>query len=344
MAVVASRELLVLGGTAWLGGHIVAAAQADGWAVTCLARGAAVPAGARLVTGDRDDPAALAGVASRRWEVVIDLCREPGHARGAAAALSAATERAIYVSSASAYRDHDTAGATEDSPLLAPLAADRMTSPGQYGAAKAACELAWTAALGAQRLAVVRPGLIGGPGDISDRTGYWPLRMAAQPGPVLVPRGTGQSAQVIDVRDLAAWIVALARDAVVGSFNAVGTAMPLRAHLADAAMVAGYAGPYVCADDDWLSSHGVQPWAGPDSLPLWLPDPSYRGFAARSNARALSHDLRLRPLSVTLGDTLAWELGRQQPPVRAAGLSPGREQQLLLALGETGMRAAPPGR
>lgn len=324
--------MLVLGGTGWLGRHVATAALADGWSVTCVARGTSgrVPVGARLVPADRDRPAALVGITGRDWDVVIDLAREPGHARAAAEHLAPWAARAVYISSTSTYRDHATAGLDENTPVVDPLGPDRMASMADYGAAKVACEQAWTAALGPDRVAIVRPGLIAGPGDISDRTGYWPARMASDSAdPVLVPEGEGQLAAVIDVRDLAAWIVDLARAGICGTFNAVGHPMPLPEHLRLAAQVAGHAGELVAVADAWLLAAGVTPWAGPESLPLWLPDPGYRGFAARSNARAVAHNLRLRPLAATLADTLDWERERTQPPVRAAGLSQARERQLL---------------
>lgn len=328
------RTMLVLGGTAWLGSHIAARAAAKGWTVTCLARATAQgpPPGTQLVRADRDSPSAMAEVRGTTWDAVIDLTSHPGHARDAASQLDA--RRVVFVSSASVYVDHSQPGADERAAILPPYPGPTLTDPQDYGAAKVACELAWLA--GRTNATVVRPGLIAGPGDQSDRTGYWPLRFAQQANgaprntpvrPVLAPLGAGLTAQVIDVRDLAIWIVDLVgaqpEDQV---YNAVGNPMPLVDHLGLACEVAGGHPPYQ-VPDDWLVSQGVNPWAGPRSLPLWLPDPAYLGFAARDNHSARVHGLALRPLADTLHDTLEWELGRDKPD-RSAGLSPAQEQEL----------------
>lgn len=328
------RTLLVLGGTAWLGGLVAARAAATGWAVTCLARATnqGPPPGTRLVRADRDSPNAMAEVRGTAWDAVVDLTRHPGHARDAAVQLDA--RRVVFVSSASVYADHSQPGADERAPILAPHPGPTLTDPQDYGAAKVACELAWLA--GRTTATVVRPGLIAGPGDQSDRTGYWPLRFAQQAHgarghtsarPVLAPLGAGLTAQVIDVRDLANWIVDLAGEQQADQvYNAVGNPMPLVDHLGLACQVAG-GHPPLQVPDDWLVAQGVNPWAGPRSLPLWLPDPAYRGFAARDNRSARAHGLQLRPLADTLQDTLEWEIGRDHPD-RSAGLTPAQEQEL----------------
>ncbi len=182
---------------------------------------------------------------------------------------------------------------------------------------------------------IARVGLIGGPGDIFDRTGYWPLRFArpATPdGSVLVPDAPEQSTQVIDVRDLAAWIVGAGERGVSGVFNTTGESVPLPQHLEVAREVAGHSGPVVAVDQDWLLAQGVEPWMGERSLPLWLPMPEYAGFNARDSSAARAAGLGTRPLATTLADALEWELASGPERQRRAGLSDDHERALLSAL------------
>ena len=176
---------------------------------------------------------------------------------------------------------------------------------------------------------------IGGPGDRSDRTGYWPMRFAhpaTEDGAVLVPDCPGLATQVIDVRDLAAWLVHCIERSVHGTFNACGPLTPLADHLGAARRVASHTGRLVAVPDHWLAEHEVNPWAGPRSLPLWLPDSAQAGFGGRSTAAAAAAGLVCRPLDETLADVLAWELdqaGGSQDRARHAGLS-GAEERLLI--------------
>lgn len=329
-------RLLVLGGTAWLGGQVARTALERGHAVACLARGTSgdVPPGAQLVRADRDRPGALDAVAGQDWDAVVEVGRQPGQVRAAAQALAGRTAHAVFVSTGNVYADHATPGLTEDAPLLPPLEGDVMESMETYGEAKVACEQAVVAAFGAERALLARSGLIAGPGDASGRTGYWPLRLhrpATDDGTVLVPDDPGLGTQVVDVRDLSAWLVDAAEQRLAGAFSAVGERVPLGEHLATARAVAGHTGPLAAADPAWLVAQGVQEWSGPRSLPLWLADPDWRGFADHDGSRARAAGLAVRPLEDTLADTLAWELAQGADRPRGAGLS-GDEERALLAL------------
>ena len=329
-------RLLVLGGTAWLGGTVAATALRAGHEVTCLARGETgkVPDGATHVVADRTRPDAYAAVADSEWDAVVDVTRQPGQARDAARALRDRAAHAVLVSSASVYADHATPGQDESGPLLPALESDVMASMETYGEAKVACEQHVSELFGAGRCLLARAGLIAGPGDTSDRTGYWPLRFAhpaVEDGSVLVPDAPGVGAQVVDVRDLAAWIVDAAAAGRAGTFNAIGESMPLADHLEVAREVAGHDGPLVEVGQEWLLSHGVEPWAGSRSLPLWLPLPEYAGFATRDTGAAEAAGLVTRPLEDTLADTLAWELRAGPHRPRQAGLSDADERALLAA-------------
>jgi nucleoside-diphosphate-sugar epimerase len=326
-------SLLVLGGTAWLGREVVAAALARGREVTVLARGASgpVPRDVEAVVADRDDPAAYDRLTARDWDAVVDVSRQPSHVAGAVQALRDRADSWVFVSSCSVYADHDTPGADETAPLLEP---DERDDDGfeTYGERKVACERAVLRGI-PDRALVARSGLIAGPGDHTDRTGYWPLRFAhpaTDDDAVLVPDSPVPTS-VIDVRDLADWLVRAAQDRATGVANVSGPVLPLAEHLTIARQVAGHDGEVVAVAPDWLERHEVQPWSGPRSLPMWLPLPQYAGFMARSTAVAQGLGLATRPLPDTLHDTMEWELRQGPDRPRRAGLSPDDERQLVAA-------------
>ncbi|WP_374456677.1 NAD-dependent epimerase/dehydratase family protein [Nocardioides sp.] len=330
-------RLLILGGTNFVGRATATDALARGHDVTCLARGTrdTPPAGARHVVADRTAKGAYDEVAGERWDAVIDVATQPGQVRSALAALAGSTGHWLYVSTMSVYADHSVAGADETAELLEPLAADEMGSMEQYGNAKVACEEAVTAAFGSDRSLLARAGLIGGPGDLSGRTGYWPWRFAhpaTDDGSVLVPAVPEAGAALIDVRDLAAWLVHSAEAGTTGAFNVVANAAPLSEHLATARAVAGHTGPVVEVGPDWLEEHEVAQWYGPRSLPLWVGPEDNPGLASRSTERALAAGLSPRPLAETLADVLVWEADRDQP--HGAGLTDDEERELIAAAGE----------
>jgi len=330
-------RFLILGGTAWLGSTIATAAMHHGHKVTCLARGESgnAPAGIRFVRGDRDQDGAYAQVAAEDWDVVVDVSRQPGQVASAVAALGERAASYTFVSSGNVYADTATPGQDESAGLLGALAGDVMESMDTYGEAKVACEERVLDGFGTDRTLIARSGLIGGPGDVFDRTGYWPLRFsqpAAADGSVLVPDVPGLLTQLIDVRDLAEWIVDAAEEGTSGVFNATGEAVSLAEHLAVARGVAGHTGPVVGADARWLLDHGVEPWFGARSLPLWLPLPDFAGFNARDSGAARAAGLVTRPLAETLADTLRWERLRVPQGPRRAGLADADEVALLAEL------------
>ena len=326
-------RILVLGGTAFLSAEIARQAVAAGDDVTCLARGsvAAPPRGVAWLKSDRSlGVNAYTDVAKEDWDAVIEVARDPVPASEALRALAHRAAHWTFVSSCSVYADASVPGAGEDAALLPALAPGTPSTPENYGESKVAIEEATLQAADG-KAHLCRAGLIGGPGDGSDRYGYWPARFARDMKPVLVPAIDDAPMRVIDVRDLAAWILLAAKRGITGAMNALGDQIRFGDYIEAARQEAGHSGAVVPAAETWLAEQGVGYWAGPDSLPLWLP-PGHEGFMARSNQAAVDAGLRLRPWQETLAGTLADERQRGLDRPRKAGLSPETEARLLAAL------------
>lgn len=317
-------ELLILGGTASLGRAIAQSGLDRGHAVTCLSRGSSpAPEGTIFMSADRDDDEGLAEVASRSWDAVIDVSRQPGHVRRAVRDLT--TRHWVFVSSSNVYADFSSIEQDEDSPLLAPLQDDVMEDMSTYGEAKMACEVAVRDS-GASAT-IVRSGLIGGPGDWSGRSGYWPWRFAHPTGDdVIIPDDPDFPCALIDVRDLAAWIVTVAEQKLDGTFNATGPTITFHQVIEAAVRVADSAAQPRPVSTSRLAELGITAWMGPGSLPLWIDDPDWRGFATMNTDRARAAGLVTRALDDTLRDTLAYENQRTQP--RQAGLTDDEERRV----------------
>lgn len=319
-------DVLILGGTGWLSGRIARRMLLNGATVMCLARGERPsPEGASLVLSDRDDPRAYDAVAERDWDHVIDVSSNSGHVEAAVAALGARAARWTFVSSVSVYSDDATIGADETAPLHAPA---RPGDEYDYGAQKMAAEHA-VRTLG-DRALIVRPGLIVGGGDPSDRFGYWAAAfLRAEDARVLLPRTEGRSVQVIDVDDLAEFIVTTSATGVI---DAIGDRYPFDEVLATVRRSVGHRGDTVTADDAWLVENGVAYWTGERSLPLWLPA-EMTGFMTRANARYRNAGGTLRTLDDIVASVVLDEQDRGVDRDRRAGLTRADELALLQLLG-----------
>jgi 2'-hydroxyisoflavone reductase len=317
------RRVLILGGTAWLGRAIARAAIDPETEVVCLARGESgvTPEGVRFVRADRTVPRAYEHV-SGHWDEVVELAYEPELVESALVALADRAQHWTLVSSVSAYANNDEPGADESANLVEPQ------DLSAYADAKVAAERATASRLG-DRLLIARPGLIVGPGDPSDRFGYWPARLL-RGGRVLAPEPAGRFVQVIDVADLATWIVHAGRADVTGAINAVGHPHSFETFLDMAGEVAGFDGEFVSADDEWLLERDVRYWAGTRSLPLWLPV-SDAAFAQRSNAAYLATGGLIRPLPESLERSRDDEIARGAQRERRSGLTPEDEFDLVAA-------------
>jgi len=322
-------KLLLLGGTAYLGPELVEAARARGHEVTLFNRGKTRPGlfpELEKLHGDRDGQ--LDALRGRRWDVVLDTSGYvPRIVRRSAELLAPWVERYVFVSSISVYAEEARAPISEGSPLaVAPDPASEDVRA-HYGALKALCEQAAEAAMPGRVLAI-RPGLIVGPGDPTDRFTYWPVRFA-RGGEVLAPGDGADPAQVVDVRDLASFMVSAAERRLAGTMNAVGPATPLLLRdFLEACRVPGVDAQLTWVDAPFLEQQQVAPWS---DLPVWVP--RSEAFAQVSCAPALAAGLAFRPVADTARDTLAW--WRAEPEERRgklrAGLTPEREAEVLAA-------------
>lgn len=325
MAVV---RILVLGGSVFLSKAVAAEAVARGHDVTCANRGSSgpVPDGAVLVHWDRAEPVP-ADLQDTAYDAVVDVARIPSWVRAAVDAWPGA--HWIFVSTVNVYPDpHPPLGTPATSPLREPLAedVDPSSSPEAYGRMKVACEDIVRAA--AASATVIRPGLIVGPDDPTGRFTYWPARLA-DGGEALAGGSPEDRLQVIDVRDLAAWIVTCAEARTVGDYDGVGEVLPAADLLARVAEGVGSEASLTWVPQEVLEEQGVEPWSGPGSLPLWLPRPLYDGMAAHDPEPSYAAGLVLRPIADTARDTLAWL--RATPDAVVTGMTRAREREVLAA-------------
>ncbi|MDB5043626.1 MAG: hypothetical protein JWN27_4352 [Candidatus Eremiobacteraeota bacterium] len=316
--------MLVIGGTRFVGRHLVAGALERGWDVTVFHRGTTPnphPA-AREILGDRrTDLDRLDG----RWDAVVDLCGYlPAEVAASADALRHRADSYAFVSSISVYPDAGPERIGEDAPRKVLEETVDAFTPALYGELKAACEDAVLQHWGPDAL-IVRPGLIVGPWDHTDRFGYW-VRRIARGGVVLAPGDGAARTHFIDARDVAAFVLDALAARRGGTYNVQGPEHPptFAGLLAEMARTSGAAAEIRWAGDAFLTAAGVQPWT---EVPLWAPGHTLLDRLVCD--AALAAGLRFTPLATTLRDTLNWET---EHGTRGASLAPERESELLAAL------------
>lgn len=320
-------KLLILGGTYFLGRHITRLALQRGWDVTLFHRGkhgADLFPEAKRIIGDRNSETDK--LAGGHWDAVIDTSAYfPRQVRASADVLQDATELYIFISSISVYDGFEKPGMDEDSPVATienPEAEEKITGK-NYGALKALCEQ-YIQKVYQNRALIVRPGFIVGPHDPSDRFTYWPWRVR-QGGDILCPGKSDTPQQIIDVRDLAEWLLDLAEKRVNGVFNATGPESPyfFDDFLQRFARQSQTSPRYHWAPDSFIEENQV-------NLPLWLPE-AYRNLSAVDISRAMAARLTFRPLEETSRDTLAWVDAQPEYKMMYA-MEPEKEKELIRKL------------
>ncbi|HZO92509.1 MAG TPA: NAD-dependent epimerase/dehydratase family protein [Candidatus Baltobacteraceae bacterium] len=324
-------DVLILGGTEFLGPHTVAALRARGHRATVFHRGRTPFAfgddGVAEILGDRTS-ADVDALAARRWDAVIDTSTfQPDVVRRSTSALRDAASRYLFVSTVNVYADISTVGLTEDAPLRPPPSAETTDAVERYGAGKAACEAIVSEAFG-ERATIVRPGLIVGPYDPTDRFTYWAERLR-RGGEILAPGRPERPVQFVDARDLADWFVRLLEDERGGAFHATGREMAMSAVLRAGLEAIAPASPaeLIWIGEAELLASGVAPWT---DLPLWLPEtPELAGFLRIDIGRAVAAGLTLRDPRETFIAIASWLQSLPPDRERKAGLDPARERELL---------------
>ena len=325
-------RILILGGTSFLGPALVEVFRARGDQVTLFNRGKTNPGrftDLEQLHGDRDGK--LDALRGRTWDVVIDTSGYvPRIVRMSAELLAPSVSRYVFVSSISVYDEAIPPGSDEGAKIATLSDPKTEDVRANYGALKAACERAAEEAMPG-RVLVVRPGLIVGPGDPTDRFTYWPVRLA-EGGEALAPGDGKDPIQVIDVRDLALWMAAMSARRATGIFNAVGPASRTSmGQMLAASMPPAGGAALTWVPASFLEKEKVEPWS---DMPVWIPSGGPEsGMSQVSIARALAAGLTFRPLPDTARDTLAfWDgLPAERRAKPRAGLSRERERKVLAA-------------
>lgn len=321
-------RLLIIGGTVFVGRHLVARALARGHEVTLFNRGQHNPdlfPTVEKLRGNRDGE--LGVLAGRQWDAVIDTCGYvPRLVRDSATALANQIEHYTFISTISVYPDYSQAGLDETAAVgvLGDPTTEEVTGE-SYGPLKALCEQAAEIAMPG-RVLTIRPGLIVGPNDPTDRFTYWPARVA-RGGEVLAPGEPSQQVQFIDVRDLAAWTIAMVEANTTGVYNATGPdyRLTMQRLLEECNTVAGNHANFTWVNEAFLQEQGVGAFV---EMPLWVPA-AMAGLEQVNCQKAIATGLTFRPLATTIQDTLAWHTTRDPAHPWRAGITPEREAQLL---------------
>lgn len=323
-------DILIIGGTRFVGRALTEVGLAHGHNMTLFHRGQSNPdifPDVERILGDRESD--LANLGDRQWDVVIDTCGYfPRVVRDAAEYLKDKVKRYVFISTISVYTESSEIGRDEDTELatLEDETTEEITGE-TYGGLKVLCEQAAEAVMPG-RVIQIRPGLIVGPHDPTNRFTYWPIRVR-KGGDVLVPDDGSTPSQFIDVRDLADFTMKCIEDDTIGIFNATGPDYPLTIQnvLDTSKAVSGSDANFVYTDGDWLQEKEVGAWM---EIPLWIPNAEGQALMQLSIQRAVDKGLKFRPLEDTIRDTLAWydEINGDEKEWQA-GLNPEKEAELL---------------
>ena len=329
-------NMLIIGGTRFLGRHLVDSALARGHSVTLFNRGKSNPdvfPQVETSLGDREQD--IQKLSGRNWEAVIDTCGYvPRIVRLSATGLERSVGRYIFISSISAFANFSKIGMDESDPVgkLEDESVEEITGE-TYGPLKALCEKT-VQEIYADRALIIRPGLIVGPNDPTDRFTYWPVRVA-RGGDVLAPEKPEVPVQIIDVRDLADFTINLIEDNASGIYNATGPEYELTfgQMLETCKKVSSSDAAFKWASVEFLNQNNVAPWS---DIPVWVPDTAEdAGFSRLDVSKAIQVGLKFRPLQDTVRDTIVWANTRPAEYEWRAGLKPEREQELLKSLQAT---------
>lgn len=348
-------KLLILGGTRFVGRHLVTAALARNHEITLFNRGkhrgkhpSAALTSVETIYGDRNSD--LAKLQGRRWDAVVDTCGYlPSTVRASVEILSHSVDRYVFISSLSVYADVSVFGIDETAPIATLTSeqlekANEIDSSGQasavtygemYGGLKALCEQAAEEVL-PNRVLIIRPGLIVGPHDYTDRFTYWVVRVASG-GEVLAPGRPDRYLQFIDVRDLAEWTVGMIERKETGVYNAnsLPNNLTMERALEECKMVSDSDASFTWVSDNFLMQEEVAPWS---EMPLWMPEegaPHLKGFMFINCNKAVGSGLSFRHLNDTIKDTLTWRETNRLNEELKAGIDPDKEQRLLRKWHET---------
>lgn len=344
-------KLLVLGGTRFVGRHLVTACLARNHEVTLFNRGthpSATPAGVETIYGDRNND--LAKLQGRRWDAVVDSSGYlPGSVRASGEILSHSVNAYVFISSISVYADVSVVGIDESAPLATLTSeqldqANEIDSSGQtsaltygkmYGGLKALCEQAAEEVF-PNRVLIIRPGLIVGPHDYTDRFTYWVERIA-RGGQVLAPGRPDRYVQFVDVRDLAEWTVRMIERKETGVYNGGGlpNTLTMEGVLEECKTVSNSDASFTWVNDNFLIDEKVVSWT---AMPLWLPEegaPHLKGLMFINCSKAVDAGLSFRDLNSTIRDVLTWcETNRVDQELKT-GIDADKEQSLLRKWHET---------
>ncbi len=326
-------RILILGGTGFIGPYQVQYALDRKHTVTLFNRGRTnstlFPKVARLV-GDRNLPDGHDALKKGTWDLVIDNpTSNPKWVRGAGEALKGRVGQYVFVSTISVFSDNSKP-VDENGPLNTPADIDAPYNAQAYGSNKVRSEMEAKQQFGESKVTVVRPGLIVGPGDLSDRFSYWPVRID-KGGEILAPGTPDDPVQYVDAKDLSEWIVRLGESRTMGTFNATGPKTPttIAEMLYGIKAVTTSDAQFTWVPADFLAEKQVRPWS---DMPVWVPGTGRTaGFARVICKKAYDAGLTFRPLADTAKDTLTWYRGRpaaEQEKARA-GLAPDKEKTVL---------------